>query len=139
MADWVTVFRQIHDILIPKLELDPWERAVYQYLLRHSRLIGKQDAAISIDGVAAGTGFSASKVRDSIRSMHSKGCLAVDERSRRGHVIRIYLPAEIDGLIQEAPEVVADIDTIDFYTNRKYLTPLLKPEEGRCFNVFDCH
>lgn len=133
MTDWVGVLQQIQDALIPKLQLDPWERAIYHYLLRHSRLLAKPEAVLSLDAIAAGTGFSTTKVRDSIRSMNSKGCLAIDARSRQGHAIRVLLPSEIEGLIQETTPAPTEIEGLDFYTGRKYLASLLAREEGRCF------
>ena len=85
--------------------------------------------------MAQGTGFSSDKVRKSIRSMDVKGCIKIEDRSRKGHVIRVFLPDEIDGLVPVEPADIAptDIESLDFFAGRKYLKALLRREGGRCF------
>jgi hypothetical protein len=134
MKEWQTIFAEVQDFLIPKLDLDAYERSIYQYLLRHTRLLGAKDAVFSIDGMAQGTGFSSDKVRKAIRSMSGKGCIAIEDRSRKGHVIRVHLPAEINGVVPAEPTTThTDIEAVDFFTGRKYLQPLLRREGGTCF------
>lgn len=77
-----------------------------------------------------------SKIRDSIRSMDRKGCIQIEDRSRKGHFLRILLPREIASLSLEARNNQApplDIETLDFFTGRKYLASLLARENNRCF------
>lgn len=46
--DAVEVWKQMEDLLIPRLRLTPYERAVYSHLLRHSRLEGKTQIRFGI-------------------------------------------------------------------------------------------
>jgi hypothetical protein len=36
--DWQNVFCEVEDRFVPELRLDAYERALYHYLLRHTRL-----------------------------------------------------------------------------------------------------
>lgn len=79
-------------------------------------------------------GISESTVREAVRRLDSLGCIRIEDRSRRGHVIRVLLPEEIEGMVPEAeasPEV--DIESIDFFTERRLVRQLLEREAGRCF------
>ena len=48
--DGTEVWKQLEDMLVPRLRLTVTERAVYSYLVRHSRLEGKLRAHFSIAG-----------------------------------------------------------------------------------------
>ncbi len=135
MSEWQKIYAEVQDLLIPKLALDAYDRSIYHYLLRHTRLLGAKDAVFSIDGMAQGTGFSSDKVRKAIRSMDRKGCISVEHRSRKGHFVRVHLPAEIKGVVpnERTDTTPTDIETVDFFTGRKYLQPLLRREGSRCF------
>ena len=127
-------FRDIEDHLFTGLKLDVWEKVLYYHLLRYTRLVGKSSGLFAIAPLAATTGMSDFKVRDVVRSMHSKGCIQIDERNRKGHLIKVLLPSEIPGIIPEAKDKPPiDIATLDFFTNRLYVQPLLKRESNRCF------
>jgi HNH endonuclease len=66
--------------------------------------------------------------------LHEKGCVRIDDRSGKGHLLRVFLPEEIDGVVPKRSEVpVADMNEMDFYTNRTYVDALVKRENGRCF------
>jgi len=74
------------------------------------------------------------KARKSLREMHAKGCIRIDERSRRGHVVSVLLPSEIAGIRPETKQAEPlDIETIDFFNNREYMPAIIERENGRCF------
>jgi len=126
--------QHIEDHLVKKLSLDPWERVLYYHLLRHTHVLGKQKAVFSIATVAKSSGLSESKVRDSFRSLNRKGCLRIENRSGKGHVIHVLLPVEVDGVVPVLqPEQHVDIESIDFYKDRRYISALLKREANLCF------
>lgn len=80
------------------------------------------------------SGISESTVRERIRALHDKGCIKIEERSGRGHFLRVLLPDEIDGLVQKKSEAHAvKIDDIDFFTNRTHVKALVERENGQCF------
>jgi hypothetical protein len=91
----VHVWKQMEDLVVPRLRLSVIERAVYSHLLRHSRLEGKAELRFSILWLARGACLSTSSVRQSVRSLAAKGALRLAERSRAGHVVKVRLPEEI--------------------------------------------
>jgi hypothetical protein len=66
--------------------------------------------------------------------MDQKGCIQVVERNRNGHLIKVLLPSEIEGLVVDPEDetVKVDIEEIDFYKGRQYLDALLERDSGRC-------
>ena len=65
--------------------------------------------------------------------MARKGCLAIDERTRDGHVLKVVLPAEMPGLLVSPEPELVDVEQIDFFAERRYLQPLMERQQGRCF------
>ena len=127
-------FRSIEDHLFCSVGLDVWEKTLYYHLVRHTRLEGRRSAWFGIAPLAAATGMSDYKVRNGIRSLHRKGCVQIDERNRKGHLLTVVLPSEIPGLIPEPEDKTpVDLATLDVFSNRVYVQPLLAREDGRCF------
>lgn len=127
------VIREIEDRLFVRLELDAWERALYWHLFRHTHLEGRAIVVVGLDTLSRQTNISTTKLRDAIRSMAGKGCLSVDERTRVGHTIKVVLPDELPGLLISAEPASVNLDQIDFFTERRYLQPLMERQQGRCF------
>lgn len=127
------VIREIEDLLFVRLELDAWERALYWHLFRHTHLEGRAVVVVGLDTLSRQTNISTTKLRDAIRSMAAKGCLSVDERTRVGHTINVVLPEELPGLLVSPEAASVDLDQIDFFTERRYLQPLMERQQGRCF------
>ena len=134
MDDLARELKNIEDHLIPRLQLDHVERALYYHLLRHTRLIGKEAALFGLPSLAESSDFSETTLRERIRILDKKGCVIIKERSAKGHLLCVLLPGEIDGIVPKASESVApDINTIDFYSNRTYIKALVLRENGKCF------
>jgi hypothetical protein len=132
--DMLTTLKQIEDSLFPALKLDVWERVVYWHLFVRTRAIGQDSILLGVDPLATSTGISTTKLRETIRSMAEKGCIAIDDRSRSGHSLRVLLPREIPGLVVEpSGSAEADIETLDFFSGRQFLGSLLGREGNRCF------
>src|SRR5579863_806652 len=141
VPDGVEVWKQFEDLLIPGLRLSVIERAVYSHLLRHSRLEGKQRLQFSIDWLARGAGLSTSSVRKGVRRLAVKGALLLAERSKKGHVIEVRLPAEVRGV---RPKKIAEgeaerlrgavnLEEVDFLGKRKLREAIHAREGGQCF------
>jgi HNH endonuclease len=132
-VDVETTLKHCEDYLFPAMKMTLRERSIYYHLFRHTRLVGKDQGIFSIDSLATALGVSTS-IRDDLRSLHDRGCIRIEERSRIGHLIRVVLPEEIDGIIpkQQSAEPV-DFETIDFFEDRRYLAALLTRENGACF------
>jgi predicted transcriptional regulator len=117
----------IEDRLFPILDLDVWERCLYYHLLRHTRVLGVGSVSLGLVPIARANGMSEDKVRGALRSMNKKGCIQIEDRNRKGHVVRVLLPTEIERLSNEmavAPPV--DLEKIDFFADRRYLAAILR-------------
>lgn len=139
--DGVEIWKQFEDLMIPRLRLTVNERAVYSYLLRHSRLEGKPRLRFSILGVAQGAGLSTWTVRKGVRRLAAKGALRLAERSKKGHVVEVHLPEEIRavraGKTADARTVrrpgAANLEEADFLATRALREAIHGREGGRCF------
>jgi hypothetical protein len=129
--DWQTIFKDIEDELMPHFRCDVWERGLYYYLLRHTRIAGLDATAIPLSAISGTLGCSEFQARKSIRSLAAKGCIEL-EQTRKGHYVKVFLPNELS--LPSVPEQPAlNIEEIDFFKNREYLGVLLKREQNRCF------
>ena len=68
------LWMQFEDILVPRLGLNVWDRAVYSYLLRHSLVVGKRRLHFAVLPVARDLGISSGPVRLAIRLMAGTSC-----------------------------------------------------------------
>lgn len=130
---WDKIYGDIEDLLAPTLGLDPWERVVYYHLLRHTRLEGRPSGLFAVGPLSKAIPVSDFKVREVLRSLHNKGCVRIDDRSRNGHLISVLLPSEIPGLVRAPMEgVPVDIASLDFFSGRRYIVEILARENGAC-------
>ncbi len=132
--DVATIIIQCEDYLFPTLKFSVRERVLYYHLIRCTHLEGKSSALFTLLPLANATGVSESSSREDIRSLNERGCIKIEDRSRNGHLVRVFLPEEIAGVLpaeQLVPEV--DIETLDFYSNRQFVSSLLAREGQRCF------
>lgn len=102
-------------------------------MLRHTHVLGRETAVFGLATLASATSMSDFKVREAVRSMDSKGCIKIEDRTQKGHLIRVLLPSELPNLRSPVENQAVDIETLDFFTGRKYLSPLLAREDERCF------
>lgn len=131
---WDHIYADVEDILAPQLEVDPWERTLYYHLLRHTRLKGLSSGLFAVGPLSRLLPVSDFKVREVLRSLHTKGCLRIEDRSRNGHLIFVLLPAEIQGLSHAAPAApTIDLELLDFFSGRQYVAAILARENNACF------
>ena len=133
MSDWQSIYKDIEDRLAPQLDLDAWERTAYYHLLRHTRLESKQSVLFSIGPLSKVIPLSDYKVREVLRALDRKGCTK-NLVTRRGYEVTVYLPSEIQTLTYEVnTEAPIDIESMDLFTGRAYIGPLLEREGYSCF------
>jgi hypothetical protein len=104
----VHVWKQLEDLLVPRLHLSVFERAVYSHLLRHSWLEGRPELRFSILWLARGACLSTWAARKTVRSLVAKGALRLAERSKAGHVVQVRLPEEIRSVRADKIAACAD-------------------------------
>jgi 5-methylcytosine-specific restriction endonuclease McrA len=133
-VDVVAVLKNCEDYLFPAMKMTVRERSLYYHLFRQTRLIGKENGLFGIAPLASAVASSATSIREDIRSLHERGIIQIDERTRHGHLLRVFLPSEIDGVVPKHSALpTVDIETIDFFADRKYLATLLARENNVCF------
>ncbi len=137
----VLIWKQLEDVLVPRLGLTVVERAVYSHLLRHSRLEARLRLRFSILWLARGARLSAAPVRQAVRRLVAKGALRLVERTRAGHVVEVRLPGEIrairpDRIAPRGPTRLpraANIEETDFLQNKTLREAIHARERGLCF------
>jgi hypothetical protein len=129
-----TVIEQCEDHLFPRLKFTVRERSLYYHLLRHTRLVGREQQIFALAPLARSLGVSEWSVRADIRQLHSRRCIHIEERSQAGHLVRVFLPAEIEGALPSEPvSEPVDVEALDFFSDRRFVRALLEREENACF------
>ena len=139
--DAVRVWKQMEDLVVPRLHLSVIERAVYSHLLRHSHLEGRPELRFSILWLARGACLSTASARKAVRSLVAKGVLRLDERSKAGHSVKVNLPEEIRAVrageseagAAERLDSAGDLEKADFLETRELREAIHAREGGRCF------
>ena len=132
---------QFQDHLAPKM--DVYEQAIYLYLIRHSRLIGKEELVVGFKsarkqlafGVGkAGTPPSEGVCYEKVRSLEGKGFIQVLGTEHTGTRIHPYLPHEIGGLIKEVEKQAAQtLEEMDFFDVPENKELIVAREKNQCF------
>ena len=134
VLDLAIVLKQCEDHLFPRMQLSTRERALYYHLLRHTYAEGKATALVALLPLAQALAVAESSAREDIRSLNEKGCIRIEDRSRQGHLVRVLLPEEIEGVIPAvAPAPAVDLEKLDFFNDRRFVTAILDREGNRCF------
>lgn len=94
-VDAKLAWKQMEDVVVPRLQLTVIDRSVYSHLLRHTRLEGKLRLRFSMVWLARGTRLCTGTVREAVRRLAGRGALRVVQRGKMGHVVEVRLPAEI--------------------------------------------
>jgi 5-methylcytosine-specific restriction endonuclease McrA len=157
--DAVLVWKQLEDLLVPRLALSVTDRAVYSHLLRHTRLEGKSRLQFSIAWLARGVRLARGPARNAVRRLAANGALRIIERSKAGHVVEVPLPGEIRGRFRRrAPgeelgrptcgrrsmlgsqgsgsgpvSIPVSIEELDFLRHRRLRKAIHARERGKCF------
>jgi len=143
----VHVWKQLEDLVVPRLRLSVFDRAVYSHLLRHSRLEGRLRLRFSILWLARGAGLSGWAARKAVRRLVAKGALRLAERSRAGHVVKVRLPEEIRSVRAGKMAACAakrlssmgrlpsagNLEKVDFLETRALRQAIHAREGGLCF------
>jgi hypothetical protein len=135
------VWKQLEDVVVPRLRLSVIERAVYYPLLRHTRLEGKVRYRFSIASLGRGTRLSHRPVRVAVRRLVEQGVLRLVQRSKTGHVVEVRVPDEIRAARLDAatfsegapPPDAASFEEIDFMQTKALRQAIHAREGGRCF------
>lgn len=139
--DAESLWKQVEDVLVPRLRLPVIDHVVYSHLLRHSRLEGKRRLRFSIPWLARNIHLSTCPTREAVRRLAGQGALQMVERSKAGHVVEVRLPEEIRGVrangnrarhaAQQGGDT--DIEDVDFLKTIELRRAIHARERGKCF------
>jgi len=129
------------DHLAPKL--DTYEQAIYLYLIRHSRLVGKEEVTVGFKSarrrMACGIGEKGKPMSEGtaylkLQSLANKGCVKLLDTERKGRRLSVRLPGEIPGVVRiPSPEAVVLPECLDFFNDPTNRTLILEREGYQCF------
>ena len=140
-ANAEVAWKQMADLLVPRMRLSVVDRAIYFHLVRHSRLEGKTRLHFSIYWLAGGTLVSSQTARESVRRLVDNGALRLVERTKLGHVVEVRLPEEIPAARTDRneasegtrPSEMANIEEMDFMESKELREAIHGREKGDCF------
>lgn len=132
--DAAQVWAQIEDCLVPYLRLDELERALYYYLMRHTRVQGQRTVRTSRMALVRNAGLGPTAVRARLRSLTRKGCLKLVECNLTGQLVEVFTPEEVPGCVNFVPtEEPVDWEGANCWKNPKLREAILRREKKRCF------
>ena len=140
------VWKQLEDLIVPRLRLSVIERTVYSHLLRHSRLEGKLRLRFSLMWLARSIRLSTGPVRRAVRRLVAHGALRLVQRSKTGHVAEVRLPGEIRAVrlnriesravaekARPGARAAVNIEQVDFLHSMPLRKAIHARERGHCF------
>jgi HNH endonuclease len=147
------VWKQLEDVLVPRLHLGPIDRATYCYLLRHSYLEGKRQLQFSIASLARGVQLSHGAARKAVRRLADHQALRLLECSHTGHTVKVRLPEEIladlppeavlagqpEDTRRASPALAVNLEEADFLTTKTLRQAIHAREGGSCFYCLKRH
>jgi len=133
--------KDFQDYLAPRL--DTYEQAIYLYVFRHTRLLGKEEDVIGFKSarrrMACGIGEKGKPMSEGtaylkLQSLQEKKCIDIVASEYDGRRIRLRLPREIPDLIpDECESAPPDLETLDFFTPEENRALILSREGFQCF------
>ena len=135
------IWKQLEDVLVPRLRLSVIDRAAYSHLFRHSRLEGRPRLRFSMVWLARGIRVSVSPTRLAVRRLVEHGALRLVERTKAGHVVEVRLPEEIRAGQPDAIGAgnggraggAVSLEETDFMQSKALRQSIHARERGRCF------
>ena len=138
-VDAERVWKQLEDVVVPRLNLSVVDRVVYSYLLRHSRLEGRRQLRFSLAELSREARVSKHATRGAVRQLLKHGALQLIRRSSAGHAVEVRLPDEIRGAMEprvgRGSGVAEDarLEGTDFLANQEVREAIHARELGFCF------
>lgn len=130
--DWQKILVSVEDVLIPHYGFDIYQRGMYLYLLNQTRLRGFETSTIPLSTISNALNCSDWQARKTIRQLAENGCIEL-EQTRNGHAVKVRLPDELGISICSSEKVQLNIEDIDFFSGRKYVSSLIERERNKCF------
>ncbi|MCL4523859.1 MAG: HNH endonuclease [Acidobacteria bacterium] len=133
-VNWKRVWAETVDYVVPLLKLKAPQVALYYYLLRHSRLRGQRTVTTTKRAIGDGVQRCFLSVKNQLRMLVQKRCIAVKERAQRGVTLEVFLPREIVTELKDGAFAKVDLHEggAANYDAAKRLA-IFRRDKGRCF------
>jgi hypothetical protein len=139
--DAVEFIKQYVDFVVPRLTT--YEQAIYLYIVRHSRLLGRPEITIGFNAAARKNAFGLGRTgatmashacRDTLRSLQAKGLVSIVSSDHDGFRLSPRLPSEVPGIVPDpAGKISVDPLTLDFFEAADNRELILEREGNACF------
>ncbi len=126
------IWKEFEDYLAPLLGMRAGERAMYSYLVRHTRLEGRRVVALGMPALGRGAGLHYTTARINLMRLVRKGCVTV-RPYRKDYVIEVLLPEEVLRGIRPRDFASMNLRVLRVSKNRILRAAILRRERGRCF------
>ncbi len=127
------IWKELEDYLAPLLGMKPGERAVYSYLLRHSRLEGRRGVVVGLPQLGRGVGLYYAAARFHLFRLARKRCVEVRIYRKKSYAIRVFLPEEVLREIRPRDFAAMSVKLERVSRNRVLRAAILRRERGLCF------
>lgn len=140
------LWKEVEDVVVPRLRLPVIDHVIYAHLLRHSRLEGRRRLRFSIPWLSRNIHLSTCPTREAVRRLAAQGVVRLVERSKAGHVVEVRLPEEIRGVRARSARAreaarragatdmgATDIEEVNFLKTRELRRAIHARERGKCF------
>jgi hypothetical protein len=127
--------RQYFEFVFPQKGLSPWERLILLSLYVSNDFKCGEKFVVKLGRVASLAGASDTSARLYLRSLAEKGVVEIDGYGRDGYRVTLLSPSSIEGVNQERSFEgdMVDIDAVDFFRDRRFVSALLERQGGVCF------
>jgi hypothetical protein len=138
--------KDIIDFAEPKM--DVYEFAIYMYLIRHTRLIDKEEEVFGFKSIrksiVIGVGEKGKPMSEGVcygrlKTLAVMGFIKSISSEHKGTRIQVLYPSEIEGLIPHPSEIQSeemDIEEIDFFETPENRIKILERDNWECFYCF---
>jgi hypothetical protein len=113
--------------------MKPGERAMYSYLVRHTRLEGRRGVVLGMPALGRGAGLGYAAARFHLFRLARKRCVEVRLYRKRSYAIRVFLPEEVLREIRPRDFAAVSLKLQRVSRNRVLRAAILRRERGRCF------
>ena len=127
------IWKEFEDYLAPLLGMKPGERAVYSYLVRHSRLEGRRGVIVGMPQLGRGAGMGYAPARFHLFRLVRKRCVEVKPYRKKSYAIRVFLPEEVLRELRPRDFAAVSLKLQRVSRNRVLRAKILRREHGRCF------
>jgi hypothetical protein len=127
------IWKEFEDYLAPLLGMKPGERALYSYLVRHSRLEGRRGVVLGMPQLGRGAGLGYAPARFHLFRLVRKRCVEVKPYRKKSYAIRVFLPEEVLRELRPRDFAAVSLELRRVSKDRVLRAKILRRERGRCF------